>query len=81
MKFVHIQNKISLSCKHKYFVQLKRHAMKFVHGHKLEFHATMDMNRLDHSCMLNGLPTFFMPKNSNEMNLNFTSINFTMEQT
>ena len=24
--------------------QLKGHAMKFVHGHKLEFHATMNMN-------------------------------------
>ena len=55
--------------------------MKFVHGHKLEFHATMDMNQIIHA-MLNGLPTFFMAeKNSNKMNLSFTSRNFTMEQT
>ena len=61
--------------------------MKFVHGHKLEFHATMDMNRLDHSCMLNGLPTFFMAEKfeRNELKLyvdkfyHGTNLNFPKE--
>ena len=40
MKFVHIQNKIFHASINTFTAQA-RHAMKFFHGHKLEFHATM----------------------------------------
>ena len=48
MKFVHIQNKISLPCKHKYFVHSPA-PCKFVHSHtRIPCHH--EHEPLDHSC-------------------------------
>ena len=51
LMFVHIQNKSVFHASiNTLFTAQARHAMKFVHSHKLEFHATMDMNQT-RSCM------------------------------